>query len=191
MSGSTLNTSPTGLPTTKRCTKCLQHKPLSHFRRYWGRSSDGLRPTCVECQRRYEAQYRVNNRELLRRRRQLRAHKEQAYRLEYDARRRGHLLAMEAKRRCSRRNLPFNLDQHIPELEERMQLRICEMTGLPLNFYNKGTSWDSPSLHRVVPEKGYTYDNVKVVCFGMNAALGSWGEEALLTIVSAWWTRRP
>ena len=47
-------------------------------------------------------------------------------------------------------------------------------------------SFDSPSLDGIVPELGYTYANVRVVCYAMNCALGTWGEAPLLLMLEAW-----
>lgn len=84
----------------------------------------------------------------------------------------------------------FDLHCHIPEIEERVQRGTCEMTGLPFDFHLKGNGWNSPSLDRIVPALGYTYANIRVICFGMNAALGSWGETVLDGMLDAWRARR-
>jgi hypothetical protein len=78
------------------------------------------------------------------------------------------------------------LERHLPEIEERIQMGVCEMTGLPFNFHSTGIAWNSPSIHRRDPKMGYTYKNIQIVCFGINAALGNWGEAALKEIVNAW-----
>lgn len=166
--------------------KCSRSKPSSAFRRYSGRSRDGLRPLCAECQRVYERAWRLTRREALRTRRSQRAEKERTYRLEYDAIHRGRLLSAEARRRARRRGIPFDLDRHTQEIESRIQGGRCEMTGLPLDLYAKGMQWNSPSLDRIDPTKGYTYANIRIVCFGMNAAMGNWGEAVLRRMLDAW-----
>lgn len=44
------------LPAHKTCTKCVRPLPrdAEHFQPYRGRSIDGLRPICRECERRYD-----------------------------------------------------------------------------------------------------------------------------------------
>lgn len=170
----------------KTCTKCKQQLPLDNFRKYSGRSSDGLRPLCKACQRVYEQTWRSTSKESRRATRQKRAGKEKAYRQIYDAQNRGRLLIMEAKRRCSRKRVPFDLDQYITEVEQRIQAGVCELTGMPLNLHNSGVNWDSPSLDRIEPGLGYVYSNIRVVCFAMNAAMGRWGETVLKQIMTAW-----
>lgn len=51
----------------------------------------------------------------------------------------------------------------------------CEMSGLPLKMEAGRRNWNSPSIHRVVPQQGYVIGNVRIICFGLNAALGEWG----------------
>lgn len=174
----------------KRCTKCRRRLPLSNFRRCWGRSSDGLRPLCAGCQRRYEMKWRKRNKNRLKTARQARREKERIYRLEYDAKNRGRLLVMEAGRRCKRKGVLFDLHRHLHEIETRIQKGYCELTGLPFDFYTRGMAWNSPSLDRIDPAGGYTYRNIRIVCFGMNAALGNWGEAVLQKMLRAWLRRR-
>lgn len=44
------------LPSNKTCTSCVRHMPRDdeHFRPYNGRTIDGLRPICRECERSYD-----------------------------------------------------------------------------------------------------------------------------------------
>lgn len=149
-----------------------------------------MRPICCDCQREWERDYRERNQELLRERRIARRAVEAAYRREYNTKNRGRLLATEAIRRATRKGIPCDLQDHLPEIERRVQLGTCEMTGIAFNFHSSGPTWNSPSLHRIVPAEGYIYRNIQVVCFGMNAALGNWGESALATMLDAWSQRR-
>lgn len=173
----------------KRCTVCLTDQDLSNFRRYSGRSRDGFRPLCKTCQRAYEAVWRSTRTTQRAQARATRADKEAAYRKDYDAKNRGAMLAKEAARRAARKGIPCDLLSHIAEIESRVQNQVCELSGVRLNFHCSTPSWDSPSLHRTVPHLGYVYTNMMVVCFGMNATIGSWGEDAARNFVSAWLER--
>ena len=174
----------------KQCTTCGRRRPLDDFRRYVGRSPDGRRPLCKDCQRAYEVGWRRAHREHLRQARQRRTEKARAYVQRYNLAHRGEILVKEAIRRARRRGLPCDLRAHAAALIRRVHAGRCELTGLPLNLGRRTVSWDSPSLDRIVPALGYTMTNVRVVCFAMNAALGSWGEAQLRTIMSAWLGRR-
>lgn len=92
-----------------------------------------------------------------------------------------------AKGRAARAGRPFDLDAHIDDLRERLSKGVCELTGLPFNLDNEeGFAWDSPSLDRVDSTGGYTYGNVRMILYGMNAALGSWGEDAFRKMAEAY-----
>ena len=170
----------------KTCTKCGRSRRRDAFRKYWGRSSDGLRPICRDCQKLYERHWRLRHKADRKRARIRRSEKERIYRKEYDARNRGRLLIMETKRRCKKRGMPFDLLDHVEEIEARVQAGQCELTKISFDFHAKGIQWNSPSIDRIRPDLGYTYRNIRVICFGMNAALGSWGEAVLRKIVEGW-----
>lgn len=190
MCDSILNTSNAGADSIKICTRCELRLPKENFRRYWGRSSDGLRPICKKCQRQYEMSWRSSSKEQRAKTRKRRVEKEKSYRQIYDAINRGRLLVMQAKRRSQAKEIPCDLHNFIPEIEARVQRGVCELTGLSFNFHSKGTSWNSPSLDRIDPKKGYTHSNIRIVCFAMNAAMGNWGSDTLRMIMSVWLGRK-
>lgn len=80
-----------------------------------------------------------------------------------------HLIAV-AKTRCNKRKLPFSLDAE--DICRRMFVGRCEATGIPFDLANVGTAEHrnpfSPSLDQVDPGRGYTKENVMVVCWGWN-----------------------
>jgi len=112
--------------------------------------------------------------------------KADAYRYRYIEKNRAYYLVSEAGRRCRKRGAAFDLDQHIPELNARIAAGKCEMSGVPFRMAHGKQAFNSPSIDRICPEKGYVYQNIRVVCWAMNAALGSWGEEKLRLVMKAW-----
>lgn len=54
---------------------------------------------------------------------------------------------------------------------------VCSVTGSPLSFY--GEPWFKPSIDRIDNAKGYTLDNVRIVCAVANFAMNVWGERAI------------
>lgn len=83
-----------------------------------------------------------------------------------------------SKRRAALKKLPFDLtrDWLTPKLESG----VCEVTGLSfvitsdnVRGYNQKTNSFSPSLDRIDNNKGYTQDNVQVVCWIYNRAKGA------------------
>ena len=61
----------------------------------------------------------------------------------------------------------------------------CMVTGIPFRFDTVGDSKRKPysySLDRIDSSKGYSEDNCRVVCYAVNLAMLSWGEEVLQDI---------
>lgn len=159
----------------KRCGKCGQWKPEGDFR--WlnrgGRSNFYQRGYCVSCATAQVAgltsleQVECNGRRWRRRAR----HKH---------------LVCAIRGRCRKKGIAFDLDDHIDKIGKRIYNGVCEMTGLPFDFEQEGKpKWNSPSIDRKDPEGGYLYSNIRVVCHGMNAAMGQWGEDVLMAMIAA------
>jgi hypothetical protein len=97
--------------------------------------------------------------------------------------------------RAKRANLPFSLSKEW--VKGRIDLGHCELTGIEFNsaILCKGREMQkrnpyAPSVDRIVPELGYTDDNCRVILWGLNAALGNWGEDVLEVIADAFLRNR-
>ena len=99
--------------------------------------------------------------------------------------RRASVLVSTARTRAKKRGLEFDLDEHIPRIQERIDAGVCEITGSPFDL-SPGRKFNSPSIDRINPQRGYTYDNIRVVLNLVNAALGDWGEQTLRDVMGAW-----
>lgn len=94
-----------------------------------------------------------------------------------------------AKHRAEVKGWEFNLT---PEwIEPKLVAGVCEATGIPLELsgekfkgYGHFRPW-TPSLDRIDPTKGYTTDNVKVVCWMYNQAKGVSTHEAVVRMAHA------
>lgn len=171
----------------KRCTQCRMLKPVSAFRKYSGASSDGLRPLCRDCQRKYEQFWRCANKKRLAEARQKRRDKDTVYRQRYIESNKALYLVSRIKSRCRKKSIPFDLDKHLSEISDRIQAGRCEISGFPLKMKHGGwMTYNSPSIDRKDPSAGYVYNNIRIVCFAMNAALGNWGEEKLRAVIHGW-----
>lgn len=170
----------------KKCSVCLTEKPLSEFRKYGGRSRDGLRPLCKPCQREYEKKWRSQSQDYRKVQRAKRKDKAKIYAAGYIEKNRAAYLISSVKRRCQKKGIPFDLDLHEKELSARISLMRCEITGFPLRAKHGKQYYNSPSIDRIDPLKGYLYSNVRIVCFAINAAMGQWGLEKLETIIKHW-----
>lgn len=83
-----------------------------------------------------------------------------------------------AKQRAKKHNLPFDIS-----LEDIVIPKVCPLLGIPLYHNEKGFSYNSPSLDKLVPEKGYTRDNTWVVSMKANALKSNASLEELKLLV--------
>jgi hypothetical protein len=178
---------------TKKCTKCHQTKQITEFYRE-RRSADCYRTDCKTCSeaRRRARLGQLSRAEKKRRtkeRREKHAQTERAYSKARRERYRANELIRLARVRAKKKNLPFNLDEYAAQLTERVNRNVCEMTGIALQR-KLPKEFNTPSLDRVDPSRGYVYDNVRVICYALNCALGTWGEDRLLEMVATLNERR-
>jgi hypothetical protein len=117
----------------RTCSACNIEKGPDEFSKD-SRVSDGLGSRCYECKARIKAAYYRENPEKV--------------------------LLSGCKQRAKKKGLPFNLD-----LEDVIIPEKCPVLGIKMahNRGRSGPSWSSPTVDRIVPEKGYTKGNVKVI----------------------------
>lgn len=176
----------------KQCSRCRESKPLAEFNKE-KRSSDGRRYSCRFCDHKQMLNYlerlgtagRHERRHKATLARQKFPEKQRAYSAKYRLNHYAEELIHHAKKRARKRGLQFDLDEHLDEIKERVDVVRCELTGLPLTV-KSGRAWDRPSLDRIVPEKGYLYTNIRVVCHAINCALGNWGSEIMMKVSLAY-----
>jgi hypothetical protein len=113
--------------------------------------------------------------------RNLEARKSSAARRD-NVRTRASRLVSAAKNRASARGLPFDLD--VEWVLERLTTGLCQLSGMPFDM-SASRSMGTPSLDKIDPKGGYTKQNTRVILFGLNAALGTWGEKALFDAATA------
>lgn len=107
----------------------------------------------------------------------------------YRLTRRGAALVAQVKKRAKLKGLDFDLDAHVHDIQARIDAGVCEMTGVPFDLTPPQGShrrFNAPSLDRIDPKKGYTYDNVRVVLCLVNIALNDWGEDVLRDVMQRW-----
>jgi len=98
---------------------------------------------------------------------------------------RAQCLGANARTRSRNRGITFTLDSSVSDIQRRIDLGVCEITGTPFDL-SPGRKYNSPSLDRINSKRGYEHDNVRVVCHAMNAAMGDWGEEKVFSMFSNW-----
>jgi hypothetical protein len=69
------------------------------------------------------------------------------------------------------KNMECNLDRDW--LSKKLEAGICELTDLPFKMDSNHACAFSPSVERIIPEKGYTKTNCRVILLGLNALKNS------------------
>tara|TARA_S200002703_G_C3644148_1_gene197740 strand:+ start:45 stop:569 length:525 start_codon:yes stop_codon:yes gene_type:complete len=82
---------------------------------------------------------------------------------EWDKHNKHRYLLYRAKKRARDKSLPFDL-----ELSDIVVPEFCPILGVKLEIQEGHSSLCSPSLDRIVPEKGYTKGNVQVISMRAN-----------------------
>jgi hypothetical protein len=72
-------------------------------------------------------------------------------------------LVKQAKARAKRSGVPFTLSK-----EDIIVPELCPILGIKLEHGNGRACAGSPSLDRVIPDRGYVKDNVWVISFRAN-----------------------
>lgn len=95
-------------------------------------------------------------------------------------------LCSMAKNRSKTKDIEFNIDtDYLYSLWMEQDGRCC-ISGLKFDLsrpekYND-TRFNAPSLDRIIPEKGYTKGNVRLVIYQINAAMQQYGLEHFLSL---------
>jgi hypothetical protein len=158
------------------CAGCKTSKPSSEF---YTNSKGGYRKHCKECWR---------QREMNRKRATDPAKRSANFKAWRRANRAKALISI-AKYRARMKGLYFDLDQHTAAVQGVLDAGVCELTGIPFNL-DGGKTWDSPSLDRIDPAKGYTLPNVRVVLYCVNVMANLWGADKIIEIADAIMSRR-
>ena len=172
------------------CRKCGTEKPITEYP-LRGKTPESRRDTiCRQCRNAGHRKWHAENRE--RRNAEARARRvespETGRQYAHNHRRRHlalHLIAA-AKRRAAKKEIPFDLEAHTLEIRTRVENMTCELTGIALSqpIGTGSREWNSVSLDRVDNSRGYVYDNIRIVCWAMNAAMGTWGLQKLKELVA-------
>lgn len=86
-------------------------------------------------------------------------------------------LLNSAKRRSIKYGIAFNLC-----LEDIQFVQFCPILGIELNWTSSKCSAESPSLDRIIPEKGYVSGNIHVVSHKANTIKNNATPEEAMTV---------
>jgi hypothetical protein len=136
-------------------------------------------------------EWRNNNRESVRAHSRIRYHanKEEISAMRSHERKkyRARMMVAAARTRSRQRHLPFDLNDRVREIQERINTGVCEASGVSFNLETgQGRLWNSPSLDRIVPSLGYVYSNIRIVLWVVNAAKGEFSDDVVVPAMKAW-----
>lgn len=69
-----------------------------------------------------------------------------------------HRMCIRAYNRAIEKNLPFNIDEDLLYIPE-----FCPILEIRLNWSGGPREDGTPSLDRIIPEKGYTNENIRII----------------------------
>lgn len=151
----------------RTCKGCGQRKPLKQFRPHNG---NGRRWTCRVCENAWVRTTKPWNSDT-----------KKKYQKGVRLNKRGLALTSDAKRRAKTKGIPFDLDWR--DIQKRIDKGACEVSGIRFDLMTP-KAWNAPSLDQIVPGKGYTKTNTRVVLHAVNSMVGTWGLDVALTIVA-------
>ncbi len=192
---------------TRKCWKCKRDKELtSEFFSKDSIDRTGFQKTCKICQKESMKLYREKNPNYFKEQGKKRYKKEdnqaryQKYKTQYLERRdeqritiRGRMydLLESARGRAKNKNLPIDIDLDFLINLYEQQGGKCKLTDINFTFeINKDRTRKflpfNPSLDKIDCNKGYTKDNVRLVCTIVNLALNNFGEDTFKMMCQAY-----
>lgn len=180
------------------CWICKTPKPLTS--EYYYKDScqkKGFQKACKECQKARNLKYHAEHREYFKQKGKEKYKKEdnparyQKTKANFLKRKdewyksiRGRLydLLSSARDRAKKRNLPIDIDlEFLLELYEK-QNKLCAITGMEFELKRTESKKErytpfGPSIDKIDHTKGYTKDNVRLVCVMVNLSLNTFGDE--------------
>lgn len=127
----------------------------------------------------YNKEYYINNREICRASSD-RSRVKYRKTLETNEERRVALLVKSCRNGAIKRNLEFAITAEVVYLFVLVQDKKCALTGIPFDwrFSEKYRSNPfGPSIDRKDSKRGYTYDNIQIVCNMVNVAKSEYPQE--------------
>lgn len=80
------------------------------------------------------------------------------------------IIYIRAKMNARRKKIEFNIT--FEDIFEKIEKGYCEVTNIPFEYTGVRYNPFAPSIDKIDPTKGYTKDNIQVVCLIYNRAKG-------------------
>jgi hypothetical protein len=197
--------------TERYCWKCKATKPVSEYA-YDGTSKDGYRRVCKACNIIQHRTWAAKNHESVKAKRKAKYESEKhlnkeryakhrvkwmEIRRKYAATARGRMFGLlnSARDRSKKNGWSYDLDFEWLHEKYESQDGRCALTGLQFRLEaasGMGFRYNplAPSLDRIDTNRGYTRDNVRLVCTAINLALNEFGEEFFAGLCKAYLEHR-
>lgn len=149
------------------CKRCQQDLPEDQFTKaHKNIYRNGLQSYCKTCMLEYGRQHRKNNVEKYRER--------------------SRVASITPKSRLKQLLKANTVDRSQLDFDwawnklQQLQFK-CELTGIPFTWEPRQPT--ALSIDRINPKIGYTKENVRFICWWLNAAMGNWGYEKLKELI--------
>lgn len=154
----------------RQCAKCEQWKPFDEFHK--GQQK------CKQCVSYYNKHVRNSsfNQEYW---------KINRTKIRKDVKKRIGLLVNQIKYRCMKKGYEFNITVEFVHCLYLLQNGNCLQTGIKLEFNDIGRDMRSISIDRKNSMKGYTFDNVQLVCLFYNIAKNTLTDDEVWQMMEA------
>jgi len=185
----------------KKCWKCKEFKNLEDFYKDIT-TKDGLSKACKLCQIEYSKKYNKEHKEYFKQKNDEYYQKKFLNDTEYNRKRynfykekylkrqdaslrtvRGRLYSIfdAARGRSRKRDTPFEISLEDVLEKYETQNGSCALTNIEFSLDRlgrKGKNPFAPSIDRIDSHKGYTKENIRLVCVIVNLALNNFGDDA-------------
>jgi hypothetical protein len=138
----------------KKCFKCKEFKTIEEFSK--NRSNyDGYKKVCKECFANYDSVKKGYEK------------KSKKYKTSLDHYFNSKIPSI--KKKCELKNIPFDLKKGDLLEKYKLQNGRCYYSNLEIEHNVGKLSYNSISIERLSPEKGYTKDNIVLCAFNINS----------------------
>lgn len=88
-----------------------------------------------------------------------------------------------ARDRAKRKGIPFTISKEDLLNLWNQQNGLCKISKIPMTFeMDEGRIYTNISIDQIEPGKGYTLDNIQLVCSGVNQLKSNWDMDTVLYI---------
>ncbi len=157
----------------KTCKDCLKEKPISQFYRRKD-TPDKRTYCCMECENKRSVAWQASHKDHV-----------STWRLEW--RRKSPRQSLNVSLNGALRRCPTENPATIGDVFDlwKMQNGRCALTGLTMTWAQGKVLPTSITLDRIIPEKGYTIKNIRLICHAVNSFRGRMSDADMIDMARA------